>query len=171
MNHELIVRYITDDEEEEPSSHWFYKRGINWLSLNEALKEAVLEVTFLDEKETLLNVFYGNRDGMELTAVVTTQGEVICKGLLEVTEHIERHNLFIVYFRGCYANGDLFYYYGLQETADYFMVIDLNGSVIVEPRESHIEYDEEEEAFYIGSSEEAIPVSELLEKESINFSW
>lgn len=145
-----IIEKIMLDEQEEQTILWFYKKGFTWLCISEAMGGPVSEVQFFDDEYELLSVYYTDWQGIDLVALMDKSGDVLVQGISSIEEYIKGHGLFVATINASHISRDWFYQYSLEEDDEYWIVLDLNGRVKIEPTCRLIVYEEDDNAFHIG---------------------
>ncbi|MBX0332968.1 hypothetical protein K3G39_06935 [Pontibacter sp. HSC-14F20] len=104
MRHQIIHRYILENENSIAKYYTFYKRDSLWLDLDQLIDGDVYDSVFIDKKEKYIHLSYKNCDGCEVDAVIDINGNIIHKDLESIDYVINDLENGSVKFNSCQSN-------------------------------------------------------------------
>lgn len=149
------------DADDEDTSIWYFKALGKTYNLNKILGGDISDVNLLDdEKRDIVIIEYTDWNSNELRAIINKYGKVIYKGIRSIESHISIRDfdLFVLEINSDHVDGNLYHYHGLRSDELYYLVINVYGEMLIEFTEDYITYDDYEDGFYVGNSEELFKI-------------
>lgn len=139
---------LIDGVEEIRTWHLNKGNGAVIISISKLFDHHVLECNWIAEDKKFLEVMYGNWEGSELWAIVDCNGNIVKKSLREINEYIPAFDVFLVIMCRFDMEDDAHLYF-LDGEDDKVAVINRCGDYIVEPTNSHVYFDDEDNTFFV----------------------
>lgn len=116
------------------------------IKLAEAIdEESVIEYTFVDVDETIMQVMYHNWDSKELCALVDNNFNLIIKGIINCEYYNEEFRHFMIYIDSEYFNQNIVAANSLID--QYFTVIGFRGEILIDFQRGYIGWDDDEKSY------------------------
>ena len=112
-------------------------------------EETINECNWLDADDRFMEVRYYDWDENELSAIINSDGELLRKGIVEITNFIPPYKHFIILQTGDDL-GIARFDYQADEEDQLFAVINEIGEYIVEPQPEEVTYNDYDDLYEYG---------------------